>query len=287
MSAKPRPPRSAARTEAAALPRRASWPRTNLRASLGRLAPSRRSLAVGCGIFAFALGAYLLARETSLFAVSRLEVQGGSPRVAAQVRQALAPLVGTSLVRLDGADVLRRVDALPTVVRASYDRAFPHTLRISVIPERPAAVLRRGAESWLVSLRGRVMERLPLRTIPNLPRIWVGARTPVRTGAELDPRGAGAAARGVGLAGAFGARVASASDAGGLLVFHLKSGLQLLLGDARDIRLKVAVATRALPLIPAGTTFLDVSVPGRPVSGNGVAPPPPTPSSAQQSSSGG
>jgi cell division protein FtsQ len=235
-----------------------------------RLVPSRRSLAVGFGILAFGLGAYALARETSLFAVSRIEVQGGSPRLAAQVRAALTPVVGTSLVGLDGAAAMRRVEALPTIVRARYDRAFPHTLRIAIVPERPAAVLRRGADSWLISARGRVIERLPAQADPKLPRVWVHGSTPVQIGAVLAAGGTGAAARAISVAGAFRARVASAAYANGLLVFHLRSGRLLLLGDPIDVELKVAVAERALASLSAGATYLDVSVPGRAVSGIGT-----------------
>ena len=49
--------------------------------------------------------------------------------------------------------------ALPDVHLGHHDRAFPHTLRVHVVPEQPVAVLRRGEESWLVSARGRVMRR--------------------------------------------------------------------------------------------------------------------------------
>jgi cell division protein FtsQ len=258
-----------ARAEAAALPRRIRLPQISVGESLERFTPTRRSLAVGFGILLFALGGYALARETSLFGVSRIEVQGGSPRLAAQVRAALSPLVGTSLVGLDGAAAMRRIDALPTVVRASYDRAFPHTLRISVVPERPAAVLRRGPDSWLVSARARVIEPLPLRADPKLPRVWVPGRASVRIGATLAA-GTGAAARAVALAGPFASRVASATYVNGLLVFHLRSGLEVLLGDPADVRLKVGVAARALPALPSGSTYLDVSLPGRAVSGAGV-----------------
>jgi len=260
----------ATRAAGVALPRRVRLPQVDPRAWLARLAPTRRSLAVGFGILAFALGAYLLARETSLFAIGRIEVSGGSPQVNRQVRLALAPLVGTSLVGLDGTDVLRRIEALPTVVRAGYDRAFPHTLRIAVVPERPSAVLRRGPASWLVSIRGRVMGHLPAAAAPGLPRIWVSGNTPVRLGQELATGGAAVAARAVGLAGSFAARVTTASYMHRVLVFHLRSGLELVLGNGRDVRLKVAVAARALALVPSGSTFLDVSVPGRPVSGTGL-----------------
>src|SRR5262249_38274220 len=106
-----RSPRSVTRAEAAALPRRISWPELHSRAWLAQLVPSRRSAAVGVGILVSALGAYILARETSLFAVRSVAVEGGSPEVAAQVRHALSPVVGSSLVGLDGREVLRRVDA--------------------------------------------------------------------------------------------------------------------------------------------------------------------------------
>jgi POTRA domain, FtsQ-type len=257
------------RAGAAALPRRIRLPNVGLRESAERLAPTRRSLAVGFGLLVFGLGAYALARETSLFAVSRIDVQGGSPRLAAQVREALSPVVGTSLVQLDGSAAMRRVDALPTVVRASYDRDFPHTFRIWVVPERPASVLRSGPDSWLVSARGRVIERLAARADPKLPRVWVPGRTSVRIGAILAA-GAGTAARAVALAGPFATRVASAAYENGLLVFHLRSGLVILLGDPAEVRLKVGVAARALAALPSGSTYLDVSVPGRAVSGAGL-----------------
>ena len=225
---------------------------------------------VGLGLLAVALGGYLLARETSLFAIDRIEVQGGPPSVAAQVRNALATELGKPLVGLDGSAVLQKVDALPTVVSASYDRAFPHTLRITVVAERPALVLRRGPDSWLVSTRGRVMERLSSASGPGkLPRLWISTRTQVRTGSELAVAGAATTAHAVGLAGPFAARIASVSDTGGVLVFHLRSGLELLVGNGGDVRLKVAVAQRVLTVLPPGSTFLDVSNPGRAVSGTG------------------
>jgi cell division protein FtsQ len=258
-----------ARAEAIAFPLRLRRPQLQPRAWLVQFVPTRRSLALGLGIVAFALCGYLLARETPLFAIDRIEVQGGSPRVAGEVRQALASLVGRPLVGLDGSEVLQRVDALPTVVSASYDRGFPHTLRVTVVPERPAAVVRSGANSWLVSSRGRVMQQLSFRADPSLPRVWVPAHTPAPIGSMLDRAQARVAVRAVGLAGDFAPRVATATYKEAMLVFHLRSGLELLLGTPGDVKLKVAVAERALRLLPSGSTFLDVSLPGRAVSGAG------------------
>lgn len=253
------------RAETAALPRRRRTGGGRL-AGLAKFAPSRRSVVVGLGILAVALGGYAIARETSIFGIHRIDVRGGSARLDAQVEQALAPLLGRSLVGLDGRDVLRRVDALPTVVSAAYDRSFPNTLRVTIVPERPVVVLRTGPTAWLVSTRGRVVATLAARAEPGLPRIWLASKRSVGVG-QLLPASVAATARAVGDAGKFATRVATASLTGGSLVFRLRSGIALLLGKPAGIPLKVAVAVRALDVLPPGARFLDVSVPGRPVAG--------------------
>lgn len=232
-----------------------------------RILPSRRSVAAGLGILATAAAAYVAARQSSAFAVTRVEVEGAPAGVRTQVQKALAPLAGTSLLALDGSALTRRVEALSTIVSVEYDRTFPHTLRVRVVPETPVAVLRRGADAWIVSARGRVVSRIEPRTVPGLPRVWVPAKTAVAVGAIVPDEVGGAAARALALAERFPARIASASARKGELVFRLRSGIDLRFGAPNDIRLKLAIARRALQFLPAGAAYLDVSVPGRPVAG--------------------
>jgi cell division protein FtsQ len=232
------------------------------------VAARRRLLAIAIAAPILLTGAYFAARETSTFAVRTIHVSGGTPRLEAQVRATLAPLYGRSLLALDGGALERRVDALPAVVASSYDRAFPHTLRVTVVPEVPVAVLHRGKETWLVSARGRTIERIPRRTEPLLPRIWVPTAAPVAPGAFLAPDDGGAAARALALAQGFPARVSTATLSHGELTLRLRAGLELRLGDPVDVRLKLAVARRALRVLPAGSTYLDVAVPQRPVAGS-------------------
>jgi hypothetical protein len=232
---------------------------------MARLLPSRRSLLVGAGVVAIAGGGYAIARETSLFAIERVDVTGGSARVDAQVARTLAPLVGRSLVGFDGTEVLQRAQALSTVLSARYDRAFPNTLRVTIVPERPVAVLRAGLAAWLVSARGRVIRPVAAQGALTLPRIWVGSKTTVRVG-EVLPRSLGSAlARVLAEAGPFRVRVATASLPNGVLIFHLRSGLELVLGSLNDVPLKVAVAAQVLQRLPSGTRSVDVTVPSRPV----------------------
>jgi len=47
----------------------------------------------------------------------------------------------------------------------------------------------------------------------------------------------------------------------------LRQGPEIRLGEATDLGLKVAVATAVFGLVGRGTTYIDVSVPERPVAG--------------------
>jgi cell division protein FtsQ len=234
--------------------------------------PSWRSLVAGLCLLAAAGGLYATARGTSMFAVRDLRIRGAPPALAQRIEHELAPVVGTSLVGLDGAEVLARVEAIPAVRSASYDRAFPHTLVVRVVQERAAAIVRRGAEAWLVSSRGRVLARTRRGAYGFLPRIWVPKTVEVALGAivrDADVRRAAAlvpfAREGLPI------RVRNARSSEGELALKLADGLELRLGESRDLPLKLAAARKILPLLasPAGggPTYLDVSVPERPVAG--------------------
>jgi len=238
-------------------------------ARLAALVPTRRALLVAGAALGAAGVLYLVARETPIFAVRSIEIRGVRGAAAAHVRAALRPLEGKSLLALHGSDVEDRLAAVPDVQRATYDRAFPNTLRVVVVPERPVAVIRQGASAWLVSARGRVLRALARGTARALPRIWLSRAADVQVGAAVAPDEGGQAAAALAIARRVGfrARVRDVSTTGGSLVFALRSGLQLRLGDERDLALKLAVAGRILPLV-RGATYLDVSLPARPVAGS-------------------
>jgi cell division septal protein FtsQ len=230
--------------------------------------PSPRSLAVGFGLIALTAGLYAVGRQTSAFAVRDVEVTGASPAVRRQVERAVARLHGTSLLALDGRSLERTLAGLPTVVAGGYDRSFPHTLRIEVVPEVPVAVVRQGAKAWVVSARGRVVASTAPHAQPSLTRVWIPRTTQVAIGRFLPANHAAAVARALALAARFPARITVAALRVDGLHLRLRSGLELRLGAPTDIRLKLAIARLALRHVAPGTTYLDVSVPGRPVAGN-------------------
>jgi cell division protein FtsQ len=239
--------------------------------SLGRYLPSPRSLVLGFALLALAVGAYVAARETSLFAVRELEVTGGTPELQAEVRAALRPELGRSLVAIGSSEIARRLAAVPGVLAVRSDRRFPHTLRVVVTPERPVLLLRRGKEGWVVSARGRVLRTVEDPRPITLPRLWVTKDTNVKVGEMLAPESGGTAARVLApLAGSdFPAPVQSVRAKGAGLTLVLASAPDVRLGGSGDLRLKLAVARRLLLLEAAdpAVTYVDVSVPDRPVVG--------------------
>jgi cell division protein FtsQ len=231
--------------------------------------PSARSIVVGLVIAACCALAYVGARETSVFAVREIVVSGVPAGAAADVRRALLPLEGQSLVGLRTDDVERLAEELPQVQSVTYDRAFPHTLHVVVEPERPLAVLRAGSDSWLVSRTARVISRLPRGARPALPRIWKPASADVLVGATLaagdgaDELDALAPVRSTGMGG----RVATVKIEDGQITYVLRGGLEVRAGSAVDLPLKLTIARRILAEMPV-SGYLDVSVPERPVGGS-------------------
>jgi len=236
--------------------------------------PGRRALlATVSAVVALGL-AYLLARETSLFAFRAVDVAGGPPVVAADVRAALRPYAGKSLVALDASALARTLEALPSVHAASVDRDFPHTLRVVVEPEQPLALVRAGGVAWLVSADDRVIRRLdrgPAQGFPY-PVVHLGPGHRLDDGATVaDPAGRLALAALAAAPKPFPVRIRVARVWDGNVTFLLAGGLHLRLGDAGLLALKTAVAARVLETLGAADraaiAYLDVSVPDRPVSG--------------------
>ena len=258
--------KAAAHTRAGVLP----FPQPG-KLELGRLLPTGRALALAFVLVAVAVGAYSAARFTSLFAVESVVVRGASPALEARVREALESAGGRSLLALDLSALEARVVEIPEIASVRWDRAYPHGLVATVEPERPAAVLRRGNEAWLLSERARVLRPLGRRALGRLPRIWAPRSVDVAVGSLVDERAVTVALRALRpLPRDFPVRLRSIA-AGDSLVFDLETGIELRLGTELDVPLKLAVAASILPSLPSplegGPDYLDVSVPERPVTG--------------------
>jgi cell division protein FtsQ len=239
------------------------------RLDLLRVAPSGRSLITGLILLAAALASYGIARGTSAFAVEEIAVQGPPRQVAAEVARVLRGTRGESLLGLDLARLQAVVADVPSVASVRFDRAFPHTLRAVVVPERPVAVLRQGRGSWLVAASGRVIKPLERRQRPGLPRIWLRADVELVVGDTVSGRLRDAVRTVAPLVrGPLPARLASVRYLDDELTLVLRSRTEIRFGDASDRALKLELARRIIPRLLEHERYLDVSVPARPVAGS-------------------
>ena len=215
----------------------------------------------------------MLALDSSLFAVKKVEIRGATPALSRRIEAAIKPFRGRSLVGLNGAGVERAILAIPEVKTARVDRAFPNTLRVVVAREHPIAVLRRGRDAWVIAASGKVVRPLRRGRGQGLPRVWVPASVVVSLGDPLADRGVRTA---IGVLATLqkskhSLRPTSALAHDGDLTLTLGLSTELRFGDASDAALKLAVAEKILPDLtapPAGSiAYLDVSVPDRPVGG--------------------
>ena len=247
-------------------------------AGIARYVPSGRSTLIGFALVLIAAGLYGLARETSMFAVQTVSVEGAAPALAAEIRQELSRYDGRTLVGLDAASVEQRVARLPAVRSASVDRAFPHTLLVRVVPELPVAIVRRGPDSFLVSARGRVIAPVERGTHRELPRIWLPATTEIGLGSFLGGQDGGLAARSLAafVGSGFPGRVTFVRALDGQITLGMRGGLELRLGAPVDLQLKIAIAHRIVPSLAlpsaGGPDYLDLAVPERPVAGRNPQP---------------
>jgi cell division protein FtsQ len=239
--------------------------------------PSTRAVLVAAALAGALALAYGAARTTSLFAVRDLDVAASSPSVAADVRAVVETHLGSSLVGLDAAALEARLRAIPTVRAATVDRAFPHTLAVTVEAERPLAVVPDGERAWLVGASGRVLQEIEPTGRPRLARIRLRRAPPAEPGAMLKDRPAVVALR---VLDSVPRRLAretlfvTAEDERVIVV--LRDGLELRLGEPSSISAKLAAATAVLRALPAeeraAVAYLDASVAGRVVAGSETEP---------------
>lgn len=261
-----RVPRSEARTRARAataeLRRRPGF-------QLDRLIPSGRSLVAGFALVGIAVLLYVVARQTSLLAVRSIQVEGAPAAVAARIEAALQPLEGRSLLRVGRGDVAARLTSIPEVETVVVDRAFPHGLHVTITTARRVAVLRQGNDAYLVSERGRILATATRSAYPALPRIWVPRSIDLSVGGSVGDANAVVAVHAaipVFRGGVGGLRVRFVRAGEDELTYGLRNGVEVRLGSASQLPLKLAIARRILA--EGGVQrYVDVSVPERPVAG--------------------
>ena len=242
-----------------------------------RRSEGRRRLAVLAGAIAVVLLplGYWVLENSSVFAASQVAVTGATPRVDGLVRAAVAhDVAGKSLLRVDASSLAARIEAIPDVKSASVDRAFPHTVAVSIVMERPAALVRAGKASYVVSVDGRVL-RAAKTAGAAMPRLVLPPASQPAAGRTVDTAEMRSALHVLAVAphrfpaGIARLRKVVASPGGVVAVFG--HGLQVRLGTAGALDVKLHVAARVLvrmgDSVRRSVAYVDVSAPARPAIG--------------------
>ena len=234
---------------------------------------------------------YRLIAASGGFDVREVDVTGTAVGRDAVRTAALRQAGGVSLLQVDPHAIATAVAAQPRVRRATVDRAFPNTLAIRIVPERPAAVAPTGDGRVVLSSTGRVLGR-PTAAEAGLPVIAAapadipGAGGVVRAAAVLDEIAVARAMR----RGLRARMIAHTADG---LVARTPAGVEIRLGDGTDVAAKLRVARSVLRRADGAVRYVDVSVPAAPALRLGApdpqtadAPPPSVPVPTADSSGG-
>ena len=89
-----------------------------------------------------------------------------------ELREALAPFFGKSLLTLDLEQARERIEALPWVRSASVERRMPDRLDARLTEYRPLALWRQDGQTWLVDVSGDAVVIDDLRAFADLPILF-------------------------------------------------------------------------------------------------------------------
>lgn len=244
------------RASAPAPPARAGSTRSRAR---GR----RRLLAILLAVAVLLAVAYGVTRSP-LLAIDTLRVRGTSHLTPQQVLDAAGVHDGDAIVWIDTGAAVAGIESLPYVRDASLARELPHTVRITVHERVPSAWVDGPAGKVLVDRTGRVLETVDAPP-PGIPQL-LGASSIPPPGGTIDAQGAARVAGALNSLAAAATSTVEHTDRG--IVLHLVAGTEIRMGEATQIKTKLAAALAVLGALDGQpVSYVDVSVPTNPVSG--------------------
>jgi cell division protein FtsQ len=225
----------------------------------------RRGIAAAVLLIVLYGGYMLWFRNLSWFAIHDVTISGATTNEGA-IKSAVEQVAGDmTTLHLEDGELRDAVAHFPTVASVKADTSFPHGLHVTITERLPVAWIHADGHETAVSADGYLLLGASFDR-HSLPRIDGAAAR----GARLDTDAAAQAA----ILGATPAplreRVTSSSwdDSNGGVVVDLDGGPEIRFGDGSLAREKWEAAVAVLSGPQRGSpTYLDVSVPDRPVSG--------------------
>ncbi len=235
------------------------------RPALGGTVLRRRAIAAAIALVAIWALYMLWFRNLLWFAIDEVTITGATTNER-QIKEAVEQAAqDMTTLHLKDDELRDAVARFPTVASVGASTSFPHALHVTITERLPVAFIKVGPQRTAVSADGYLL--LGASFDPkNLPRIGGVAAH----GARLDGDAAAQAAILGATPGPLRDRVTDSSwdDQQGGVVVTLDGGPDLRFGDGSRARDKWTAAVAVLSSSEHGSpSYLDVSVPDRPVSG--------------------
>ena len=255
----PRSPRAAKRALAAAARERRRYERQEVRRFTKRSRRRRITWVVAIGAVLAVLAIVGIGAYSPLMALREVRVEGAQRIPAAEVQGAFAPLMGTPLTLIDGAEVHAALTRFPLIETYATETIPPGTLVVRIVERTPVGVIDTGSGLELVDGAGVVIER-PTERPAGQPLIEVeggvadaGFRAVAGVVRSLPPEVR---------AQLVGATADTVDD----VRLELEGGASVVWGSAEDSTFKADVLARLmLAAPPDSVSQYDVSAPSSPV----------------------
>lgn len=226
---------------------------------------------------------YLVLRNSSLLAITQVEIVPSEHVTEADINNLITVPEGSTLLNLDEKPIEEALRKNPWVASATFEKEFPHTLRIGVVERQPDAlvVMASGSLAWYLGKGDVWVEPVRLTASEDESVSDAALRIAQERGcllitdvpATVDPA-AGSVATDETIKAVdtfrntlsydFLSQVASFSaPSPENISVVLKSGVTISLGSATSIPDKEAVASQVLADYPGEVTYINVRIPTR------------------------
>jgi cell division protein FtsQ len=216
---------------------------------------------------ALAAGYFFWLRDSSLVAVTNVDVVGVSSGDPAQIRADLTHVAeGQTTLHSDAAAIEKAASAYPTIESVSVDPNFPHGMRIEVTERPPAMLVEAGGQKVPAAADGTLLTGVQVPDKEPLPVLEVGkipASGTLEEGTLQQALILGATPEPL---RPLVEKVGRDDDYG--VIVTLRGGIPVRFGSGSRAAEKWAAAAAVLadPKLDS-LTYLDVRVPERPAAG--------------------
>lgn len=219
-------------------------------------------------IVAVIFGAIFVYRS-DLLHVNNVHVTGVSHLTSQEITDLAAVPADSTLLRIDSAGIVSRLEENAWVQSASVHREFPDTIRIDVVERTPGAVVRINDKSiWVISTDGTWLSAAndsDWETQMRIIDVSASLTAPISGGTCNDGGIVNALDILSKISDELKGNIESISAESSIKTsLNLKNGITVAFGDSTNVELKEAVINELLAKYQGKISYINVRVPDRP-----------------------